>query len=122
MSKLYLYLGRRDKKGVQVLTVLNGDAMPPARVADLGILQLPHEVKAELDSLIYGNRMEWEPWLQSANSYQELKESLQKRGYSNLPVHSMPLAQSTNLYKPHKADTSKIPAKQIMVQKPSRPR
>lgn len=120
MERIYLYLGKRDKKGVKVLTVLMGEHTSPNRITDLNELQLPNEVHKELEVMIHDNRMEWEPWIESANTYQELRASLKKRGYKNLPIHSMPMADSTNLLTPHVANTEKMPAPAVMLQKPRR--
>lgn len=37
------------------------------------------------------NKMDWELWLQSADDFEDLRESLAKRGYSRLPNYSSPL-------------------------------
>lgn len=34
----------------------------------------------------YKNKMEYELWIETASSFNDLKESLSKRGYSNLPL------------------------------------
>lgn len=43
--------------------------------------QTAQKVQEEL----FKNRMEYELWIESAGSFNELKESLSKRGYTNLP-------------------------------------
>lgn len=35
--------------------------------------------------------MYWEPWLESADSYQDFRESLKKRGIRNVPLPSTPM-------------------------------
>ncbi len=35
LTTIWLYLARRDKKGVKILTVLTGRNQPPVRITDL---------------------------------------------------------------------------------------
>lgn len=37
------------------------------------------------------NRMMWEPWIQSAATFDELAKNLRERGYTNLPPGGQPL-------------------------------
>lgn len=92
MEKIYLYLARRDKKGLKILTTFpsNGKSFSPTRVLDLKSLGLDPTLENQLEETIKENKMMWEPWLELSKSYQSLKQSLLKRGYSNLPIHSKP--------------------------------
>ena len=85
-KKLYLYLARRDKKGMEVLTVLNGPAVPPTRIKDVTSLGLPRQLMSQLKQSIYDDRMYWEPWIEAADTYADLVQSLRKRGYTNISV------------------------------------
>ena len=86
-KKIYLYLGRRDKKGAAILAILHGPPVPPSRVPDVARLGLPRDLTARLQQSIYEERMYWEPWIESADTYGDLVESLRKRGYTNVPVN-----------------------------------
>ena len=86
-KKIYLYLGRRDKKGVAILSVLHGPSVPPSRVPDIARLGLPRDLTARLKQSIHEERMYWEPWIEAADTYTDLVESLKKRGYTNVPVN-----------------------------------
>jgi|GEM_PF-4247403 len=88
IKKLYLYLARRDKKGVEILTILHGPAVPPTRVADVERLGLPRNLTEQLKQSIHDDRMYWEPWIEAADSYADLVATLKNRGYSNVPVTS----------------------------------
>lgn len=57
-------------------------------------MNLPDELEREISHTIELNRMLFEPWVQSANGFQELKESLKKRGYKNLPISPSPLHEA----------------------------
>lgn len=89
--RLYLYLARRDKTGVKVLSVFpNSAETPPLRVGDVKDLNLPPNVEAQVAQAAYDDRMLWEAWIESADDYEDLKRSLRERGYSRLPVSSSP--------------------------------
>jgi len=93
MSRIYLYLVRRDKKGLQVVSVLQGEHTHPVRLNEVKLLNLPRHMEVEISRVIHHNRMHWEPWLESAESYEALKKSVRGRGYTDVPVHSTPLCQ-----------------------------
>jgi hypothetical protein len=42
--------------------------------------------------------MFWEPWIETADSFNDLKKSLTSRGYSNLPIHDSPKHTTFNFY------------------------
>jgi hypothetical protein len=87
--KLWLYLARRDKKGLKLLAVFsNTPVIPSTRVQDIKSLRLSQELENDLAKTIYEQRMLWEPWLESADSYESLKAALKTRGYSNLPMQA----------------------------------
>ncbi len=90
MGKIYLYLARRDKKGVKILTVLNGKPCSPGRLIDVKKLGLPAILEQQISQRIYQDRMLWEPWIESADKFLELRKSLKNRGFSSLPLSSNP--------------------------------
>ena len=87
MAKLYLYLARRDKKGLRVISVFDGPETPPVRLQDVSLLHLPRHMEADISRAIHENRMYWEPWLETAESYEALKRSVRARGYTSVPIH-----------------------------------
>jgi hypothetical protein len=116
-EKMYLYLGRRDKKGLKLVTVLSGPVTPMTRLPDVGVLNLPLDMAREITDLIHQDRMMYEPWVETAGSYQELKKRLEERGYSDLPIHTSPLYRDTSLSRPQAA-TPPQARNRTMVQKP----
>ena len=86
-NSLYLYLARRDKKGIKVVSGFGfkGKAYA-ARVEDISRLGLNPQVSATVAREAYENRMEYELFVESAESFDDLRISLQNRGYSNLPL------------------------------------
>lgn len=92
MAKLYLYLARRDRKGIMLLSTFPAEKdVHPTRVADIKKLNLPPKLTKEISETVHDNRMMYEPWIESANSFGDLKQSLKKRGYRNLPLNQSPM-------------------------------
>ena len=89
-AKLYLYLARRDKSEVKMLMTIPGPIYPAARITDIKDLKLPSKAEKELGRTIHENRMLWEPWIQGASNYEELRESLRSQGYKNIPAFHTP--------------------------------
>jgi hypothetical protein len=119
MSRCYLYLARRDKMGARVVTVLDGPQRPPIRLVDLESLKLPPTIHASVEKIIYDNRMYWEPWIESAEHYQELRKKLHARGFQGLYPSCKPLFDGTSFLLPPKADLKKHPKKKTMLTRKS---
>jgi len=97
--RAFLYLARRDKKGFKLLSVFNSEKkVGPARASSISDLSLPKNLEAQIQQSIDKDDMFWEPWLETANSFNDLKKSLQNRGYTNLPIHDSPKHASVNFY------------------------
>lgn len=93
---MFIYLGKRDKKGVRLLATINSDVSTgPLRVSNIKDLNLNASLEEKLAAAIHEERMLWECWIESASSFNELKNNLRKRGYTNLPIHGMPDVKST---------------------------
>lgn len=114
---MYLYLGRRDRKGVRVVMVLDGPETTPVRVTDLKSIQLPKAVSESVEKIVYDNRMYWEPWIESAENYEKLRQALHKRGYSNLYPSCKPLYDGSSLLCPPRADMTNHQPRKTMVPK-----
>lgn len=130
-NQTYIYLARRDKRGMKVLTVFpkGKDNFPATRIKDIKQLNLPHALESQLSKAIHEDRMMWEPFIQCAKSYVDLVSSLRKDGYGRIPMHQTPL-HPINLDvlvdKDSKTKTIKAPqptigdsAQKIMVRKKS---
>jgi hypothetical protein len=59
-------------------------------VNDIAELNLPQAWESRIKAIIHRNRMLWEPWIETVETYEKLKESMKRRGYTNLPTYSMP--------------------------------
>lgn len=62
-----------------------------ARVEDVRSLGLDASTTAKIESLARENRMYYELWIEPAASFVELSEQLYSRGYSRMPLASMPM-------------------------------
>ena len=85
---IWIYLARRDKKTIRLLTTLGTGQCLPTRLSNLGDLGISSESQAELSKIIHENRFEWEPWMESADSYRTLKRNLLYRGFGHLPLNN----------------------------------
>ena len=94
--KVFLYLAKRDKTGVKVLAHLRSNKRLFGRVTNLKDLNLPQAWESRVEGIIHENRMLWEPWVETAESYQALKKAMLSRGYTALPSHSMPVIRGIN--------------------------
>jgi hypothetical protein len=97
-GNLYLYLARRDKKGIKIISIFpgNGD-YPYTRLTDIKTMNLSSKLTGNISNTIYTNRMLWEPWVEGADDYKTLRESLRKRGYSNIPLCGTGLHSDTSV-------------------------
>jgi hypothetical protein len=93
MQKLYLYLASRNKQGIKLVSVLKGDSIVTSRVTDLNRLNLPETWQAKISRIIEDNKMLYEPWIESAGSFNELRERLKTRGYTNVGSSPTPMIQ-----------------------------
>ena len=114
MGKIYLYLGKRDKKGIKILTVFPGKELSRARVDDIKSLHLPPDIELALQKTIQEYHLSWEMWIEEALDFNDLKNKLQKRGYKNIPLHAdqlNPLKQFYNTRKTPQPDISALRSK-----------
>ena len=80
-KKIYLYMTRRDKKGMKVLATFRGQAIQPTRVSSVQALGLSKDLSSKISLAIHEDRLLWEPWIEAADSFNDLRNSLKKRGY-----------------------------------------
>lgn len=87
-NKMHVYLARRDKKGVKFL----GSFSYPTKVyptkiddQDLSVLGMDQRTYSEIAASLRTNRMEYELFMETAESFEVLRSSLVGRGYSKIP-------------------------------------
>ena len=89
--KAYLYIAKRNKKGTKLLARLEVPKPLISRVGDIKNLRLHPELENKIDKVVQKNKMYWELWIETAESYQKLKDALVKRGYSEISMHPVPM-------------------------------
>lgn len=87
---IYIYLAKRDKKGIKVLTgIKSNQKIYPSKINDLRTLNLKQDVHKKIEKDFLANKMDYQLYVESANSFNDLKSSLRRRGYKNLPMHQI---------------------------------
>ena len=117
LTNLFLYLARRDSKGVRILTILRGRPQTAVRLTDLSVLNLPSSWQVEIEKVVFDDRMLWEPWIESAEDYAQLKTRLKKRGYSNLPINGQSEFVRSDLATPPEINVANLPQAKSMLRK-----
>jgi len=93
-SRIFVYLAKRDKKEVKFLGTLNNNKKccpTKIKIEEIKNINLPNEIINLIIKEYKINKLIWEIYLESASSYNEIKKSLIKRGYKNLPLHQVSL-------------------------------
>lgn len=119
MRKLYLYLASRSKQGAKIVTTfkLDTDKEVNSPLTSLEELGLPPQWKMAVGKILNDNKMLYEPRLETANSYAELRQKLKDRGFTNLPMGEIPMIHFTNIHKAPKANTSGCKVVKTMLRK-----
>lgn len=117
MRRLYLYLASRSKKGIKLVTVLQSKEMVNSPVTDLSALNLPSTWERQITQIIHDNRMLYEPRMETAKDYNELRERLKNRGYTNVPMGAVPSLHLGAYKRAPAADTSSCKVKKTMLRK-----
>jgi len=87
-NRLYIYLARLDKKGIEVVTAFESPTkVYPTRIREIAKLGLEKNVAALVISEYSKKKMTHEIYAESAESFDGLRKSLGKRGYHNLPLN-----------------------------------
>ena len=91
-NRLFIYLARRDKKGIK--TIANfpySEICFPTKIniKNLEKLNLSDEIKNQIYIELQKNKLIYEIYVEAAESFVKLKESLIRRGFSNLPLQEI---------------------------------
>lgn len=88
---IYLYLTKRDKKDVKLVTLLQGECPTAMRVADLKALALPESWTLALEAIVASHRNHFDLWMESAPDVMELQKRLRARGHRHVPIMTSPM-------------------------------
>ena len=113
-NRLYIYLASLDKRGIEVVAGFPyGKKVYATRIRDLSALGMAPEAAQKISSAAAEKKMTHELYAESAPSFEDLKNSLRQRGYSNLPMQ-----QFTGYTKPTPInDKSLVTRNSTMVQR-----
>jgi hypothetical protein len=114
-TDVYIYLAKRDKSSVKILFICRGLPIIASRLEDVDALSLPAEISGELKQKIYDDRIYWEPWIQSADTFADFRAALKVRSYNNIPLSSQPEIYSVTAQS--NANTKSLPQKTTMIRK-----
>jgi hypothetical protein len=117
MRRLYLYLASRSKDGIKIITVLQSDQPVNSDVSDLEELQLPATWQHQIQRIIHDNRMLFQPRVETAMNYEELKKTLKARGFKNMPMGVCPMLHLSGYVKAPVANTSSCKVQKTMLRK-----
>jgi len=117
-TNVWLYLARRDKRAVRILAKAQGKNVMANRVENIDQLTLPTDWSNKIKQTTFDNRMLWELWIESFDSYEQLKAALTNRGYSNIPMSPQPELRVSRMEFPV-LNMATIPSGKTMLKKRS---
>lgn len=80
-------------------------------------MNLPLTWERQITQIIHENRMLYEPKIETAATFNELRERLMARGYSNIPMGATQLLDFKAYSKAPIADTSSCTVRRTMLRK-----
>jgi len=117
-TKIWVYLTRRDKTGARFIAQFRGtEEIAPTRLKDVSELHLPSNYEQKMTEIIYAARLEWEPWIESNDTFDDLKIRIKKRGFTNLPLSFLPEIGSNNITLVPEVYTTSINKTKIMTRR-----
>jgi hypothetical protein len=80
---------------------------------------LPQIWERQIAQIVHDNRMLYEPQIETASDYEELKTNLKNRGFTDLPIGANLLLRMDSYGKAPIAKTSDIKSIKTMIPKPN---
>jgi len=114
---VWLYLARRDKAGIKLVSQFNGIKIIATRISNLNDINLPLDYRDAISSIIYQNRFLYEPWIESSEDFSVLRKNLKLRGYTNIPESNIQMYGSASLAGSLFLNTSTISQNKTMIRK-----
>ena len=96
---------------MKIVALLKSKKTIRTRVQKINDLGLPPGWEASITEIVQKHKMLWEPWLETAKNFQELRALLKKRGYKGLPINGSPLifsAASNEIQGTHDTGIKKV--------------
>jgi hypothetical protein len=117
MRRLYLYLANRNKQGIKLITVLQGEKIVNSKVTDVTLLKLPQIWERKIAVIVHEHRMHYDLHVESAYDFNELRDKLAIRGYADLPMGTSFLLDMRAYSLAPIANTANCPSTRSMLQK-----
>ena len=106
-----------NKTGIKMVAVVQGPKTV-SRIDDVRQLQLKPEWESVLGKIMYDNRIDWELWVEHAESYKDLRRKLSMRGITGIPPSFNFLMNEMASYKnPETVDAKNISKITVMTQR-----
>lgn len=114
---VWIYLGKRDKDGIKLVSQFKGKKILSTRIKNLSEINMPADYYDVIQSVIYENRFLYEPWIESADDFASLRQTLKLRGYTNIPVANVQLYGNMSSLSAPEINTTNIPQAVTMIRK-----
>lgn len=114
---VWIYLGKRDKDGIKLVSQFKGKKILATRIKNLSEINMPADYYDVIQGIIYENRFLYEPWIESADDFASLRQTLKLRGYTNIPVANVQLYGSMSSISAPEINTNNIPQAATMIRK-----
>lgn len=99
MNQIYAYLARKDKKGIKTIASFSSNTKCyPTKIEpeNLNKIQLADSIKISIEKELAKDRLMYDIYLESSDSYDSLRKALLKRGYKNIPPQQVNLILNKN--------------------------
>ena len=104
---------------MRLIAVLGQGKCLPTRLTDVRKLNISKDKESAIYQIMQTNYMDWEMWIESADTFKLLKDRLRKHGYKNLPIHGKPELMYVKS-QIHSLTIDKLPNQHTMTQRNSR--
>ena len=91
----------------------------PTRLTDVKILRLRPALEHEIEKLVERYHIEWEAWIESAESYAALRKNLRSRGYTNTPTSDKDHCREQRMSQINEHVIEKLPNQKTMLRRKS---
>jgi len=102
---------------MKLITVLQSKEAVNGKLDDMTSLNLPKVWERKIAQIIHDNRMLYEPRLETAKDFNELRSRLKHRGYSDIPMGANPMLDMKAYAKAPEANTSSVKVQKTMIRK-----
>tara|TARA_Y100000296_G_C5044094_1_gene191370 strand:+ start:66 stop:386 length:321 start_codon:yes stop_codon:yes gene_type:complete len=89
-----------------------------SRIDDVRQLQLSQNWESKVGKVMYDNRMDWELWVEHAESYKDLRRKLNLRGITGIPLSfNFLLDEMASYTNPENVNAKNVSKTKVMTQR-----